>query len=162
LTKTATKKSLRELEPEVLEIVQNELILKLEGSGPAATGGAIARVLWEKDADHVFSELGRVLVYHYIERLVMAERRKARPKPETLPLFGIADLPRRIITPEGKRPLLAKSTATEIRAYVKTLNAKHRERIAGLQTVLEHMEKYTGSNRRLTPEAVEALELEAS
>jgi hypothetical protein len=121
----AVKRSLRELEPEVLELIQNELILQ-----PEAAGGTIAHDLWYREAN-TFAELGRVLSYHYVVRVVASERRQARPRTETAPLFpDIPDVPRRIVTPEGKRPLLARSTATDIRQYVKTLNAKHRDRIA--------------------------------
>ncbi len=159
MVKTAVKRSLRELEPEVLELIRNEMILC-----PDAASGTIARDLWEMNTEGLFSELGRVLSWHYVSRIVMAERRKARPKsdpePALFPYLKLA-VPRRIATPEGKRPLLAKSTATEIRAYVKTLNNRHREQIAGLQAVLEIMEKYTRDHRGMTVAEVAQREADA-
>jgi hypothetical protein len=159
VVKTAVKRSLQELEPEVLELIRNEMILR-----PEAASGTIARDLWEMNTEGLFSELGRVLSWHYVSRIVMAERRKAKPKPEPPPaLFPYLKLPvpSRIATPEGKRPLLGKSTATEIRTYVKTLNNRHRDKIAGLQAVLEIMEKYIRTNRGITAAEVAQREADA-
>jgi hypothetical protein len=92
-----------------------------------------------------------LLLTRYLARAIRAERRKARPKPAQIVLFDdLPRLPRRILNAEGKRPLLAKATITELRWYVKSLNRRHRERIADLQTVLDRMEKYVGPVRRLT------------
>jgi hypothetical protein len=141
------------LEKQPFELVQDAIVLRPEE--PAAS---LALILWN---EYHLEDLARDLAIRYLERAINSERRKARPRPEQTPLFpDIPDLPTRIITPEGKRPLLARSTATEIRTYVKSLNAKHRDRIAGLQAVLEHMEKYTRTNRGLTASEVAKLEAE--
>jgi hypothetical protein len=71
-------------------------------------------------------------------------------------------LPLRIITAEGKRVLLARATATEIREHIKVLNRKHRARIAGLKDVLKVMEKYTPVRRGLTSADVAEMDAEAS
>jgi hypothetical protein len=140
---------------EVLELVQNALIIYSDRA-PLAVAG----ILWSDES--AIREFGRTLTIRYLVRLINAERRrKFRPKQQQLPLFpGLDHLPQRIVTPEGKRPLLAKSTATEIRAYVKGLNRKHRERIEQLQTVLQFMGKYIRNNRGIT--AAEVANLEAS
>lgn len=146
MAKTAVFRGPKELEAEVLEQVQNGIILH-----PDETAVILADSILHSQGTDCLKEFARTLLFGYLVRAIRAERRKARPKPETLPLFpGLRNLPRRIVTPEGKRPLLAKSTATEIRTYVKSLNAKHRERIAELQAVLEIMGKYITHNRGIT------------
>jgi hypothetical protein len=146
----APQKTLRDLEIEVLEVVKNALILY-----PKLPAAQLADLVFQESV-----ELGSVLLTRYLVRLINAGRREARAKPETEPMFpGLEHLPQRIVTPEGKRPLLAKATATEIRTYVKSLNEKHRERIAELQELLKIMGKYITHNRGITPAEVARLEL---
>jgi hypothetical protein len=146
----AQPKTSPNVEAEILDLVRNEIILK-----PDVASNTIAKELWEQigeqiDTEYLITELTRLLVRRYLVKIIMAERRKARPKREILPLFAHLELPvpQRIATAEGKRPLLAKSTATDIRAYVKTLNSRHREKVAGLQAVLEIMERYLRRDNR--------------
>ncbi len=143
-------------EVEVRDLIQSAVIILGDHSAEL-----IAQKLWNTEED--VRELGRLLTIRYIVRGVNAERRKAHPKPQPLPLFPDLQLPvpRRIVTAEGKRPLLAKSTATEVRAYVKTLNNRHRDKIAGLQAVLGIMEKYTRDRRGMTVAEVAQREADA-
>ena len=162
----------RRVEADVLELVQNAIILNpkdtaFELAQTLLAEVGVATVGIDTTEAGVLGKLGplfdlaQVLMRQYLIRAINAERRMAHPRPEQPPLFpGIDNLPRRIVTAEGKRPLLAKSTATQIREYVKSLNNKHRDRIAGLQSVLEIMGKYTPKNRKLTAQAVAALEFE--
>jgi hypothetical protein len=120
----------------------------------------VRNLVLHEDQGYWLSEFSGILLRRFVERTIRAERRKLRPRPEQLLLFGLDHLPQRIVTPEGKRPLLAKATATEVRAYVKSLNRKHRDRIADLQSVLKIMAKYTPKNRRLTVMAVAEMEAE--
>ncbi len=147
----------RDVEVEVRDLIQSAVIIFADRKAEL-----IAEKLWNTEQD--VRDLGRVLTIRYLAREINAERRKAKPKREILPLFPDLELPvpQRIVTPEGKHPLLAKSTATEIRAYVKTLNNRHRNRIAGLQAVLEIMERYTKTNRGMTAAEVAQREAETA
>ena len=141
-------------EVEVLELIDNSLILYLD-LAPAA----VASMLWKDES--TVRDFGRVLALRYIGKAIEAKRRKPRPKPEYASLFpGLDHLPQRIVTPERKRPLLAKATATQIREYIKALNRKHRERIEELQAVLDHMGPYITHNRGITVAEVARLEEE--
>jgi hypothetical protein len=148
---------LQQLEITTAYRVQDAVILH-----PDQPAALLAEDLYAEDEGVV--ELGRMFALSYLVRAINAERRKAHPKPEILPLFAHLELsvPQRIVTPEGKRPLLAKSTATEIRAYVKTLNSRHRDKIAGLQAVLEIMGKYITENRGITAAEVAEREVDTA
>jgi hypothetical protein len=152
-------RSQKDLEAAAVDQVETAIIL--HPNWPAAK---IAEWVWENPpADDSLIPLAKTMLIRYLIAAAKSQRRKANPRPEQPPLFpGIDNLPRRIVTAEGKRPLLAKSTATQIREYVKSLNAKHRDRIEGLQTLLAIMGKYTPKNRKLTAQAVASLELENS
>lgn len=67
-------------------------------------------------------------------------------------------MPSRIVTRSGSRPLLVKATATEIREYIRSLNREHRERTAGLHSVLKRLTKYTAHERSITIAELEARE----
>jgi len=149
--------SVGEIEAEILELVRNNMILR-----PKMPAAILADTIWLEEGQDALRPMAGILMRRHLERIINAERRKLRPKLETAPLFPDLELPvpRRIVTPEGKRPLLAKCTVTQIRAYVKSLNNRHRDKIAGLQAVVEIMERHTRQNRGLTAAAVAAIESE--
>lgn len=146
---------LHELEAQTLELVRNAIILH-----PDYPAHVVAQFLWAaRHETDVIPRFGVQLTVRYLVHAIQAERRKKHPRPSQPPLFpGLINLPRRIHTPEGKRPPLAKATATEIRAYVKQLNARHRERIEDLQKLLEIMGKYITTRRGITPAEVAQIE----
>lgn len=154
----ATVISESELEQRVLEAIQNFVILH-----PKPTGGDVVAELFGLDEGYLLTEFSAALLRRFVAGAVRAERRKSRPKPVQILLFDdLPNLPRRISNAEGKRPLLAKSTITDVRWHVKSLNQKHRDRIADLQELLDRMEKYVGPKRRLTVLAVAQMEAPAS
>jgi hypothetical protein len=156
MTQTVPTRSAEGLEKESLELVRNAIILH-----PDLPAIQLSENLVNGAEKSFLAELNRALAIRHFAQMIQSERRKTKEASAPQPsLFGMDELPRRIITPEGKRPLLKAATTTQIRAYVKTLNAKHRERIAQLQSVLKIMGKYARKNRGIT--ASEAAQLEAA
>lgn len=146
MAQTVPSRSTKQLESDALELVRNGIILHPEE--PART---LAAQLYFRDDTDTMNLIGQVLCLRYLTRAIKAERLKARPTAESLPLFpGLENLPRRIVTQDGKRPLLAQSTVTQIRWYVKGLHKRHRERIADLKALLTRMSKYSRKERGLT------------
>jgi len=142
----------------VLQLVENACILHPNESAADLASNLFYGNYPSMAESQALARFTGTLITRYLVRAINAERRKSRPKPVQIVLFEGLDLPQRITTPEGKRPLLAKATATEIRGHVKGLNRKHRNRIAGLQKLLSIMGKYTGKNRRLSAAMVADIE----
>ena len=153
----ATVISDSELEAQVLGLVQNAVILRPADSAEWIAGSIPS----ENQGEWCLGEFSARLLDRYLIRAVRAERRKLRPKPTQIVLFReLANLPRRILTAEGKRPLLANATISQVRWYVKLLNQRHYERTQDLGQVVKLMEKYVGPTRGLT--VLEVARMEAS
>lgn len=152
MTKAAPAQNAEQLEKEALELIQNQLTLHPDEPASTISEFCIS------EADRVFvAELGHVLVLEYFTRLIKSARRTASPPPVTAPLFPeLEHLPKRIVTPDGKRPLLAKSNISQVRAYLKSVNARHKEEITDLRAVLKTMIEYAREERGITVAEVAA------
>jgi hypothetical protein len=140
-----------------LGLVENAAILH-----PQEPVDDVVRSLIHDDRDPLFSpldEFASVLLIRFLQRAIQSHRRKVRPKPAQIVLFReLSHLPRRILTAEGKRPLLANATISQVRWYVKLLNQRHYERTQELNQVVKAMEKYVGPSRGLTVSEVARME----
>ena len=156
MPKMTLSRSLEALETEAFELIENGVILH-----PDLPASQLAEILADEADPQFYTELARLLVLRHLRRGIKAERAKHRQPVETPPLFeGLDHLPQRI-TVNGKRHAFATSTITELRAYIKTLNKRHQERIAEIQAVIDLMEKYSKTRRKLTVRKVAEFEAES-
>jgi hypothetical protein len=155
MPKVAPTRSVKDLETERLEIVRNGLVLH-----PDLPAIQLSEILVNEADPGFLAEFGRSLCVQAFARTIVSERRNATAQEPRPSLFGFDDLPRRIITKDGKRPPFEDANATQLRAYLKTLNNKHRERIAQVKEVLKIMGKYTRKKRGITVAQASLLEAE--
>jgi hypothetical protein len=151
MVKTAISRSAEALETETGELVENGVILH-----PDLPAAPLAEILLEEAEPGLLRELGRALTIRHLIRAIRAERLRGRKPIESAPLFaGLNHLPR-TITLDGKRRVFAKANRTQLRAYLTSLHARHKDRIADIEAVLKLMEQYAAGERNVNVAAVAA------
>lgn len=150
----------KEILARAIELVRNAIIL-----APDLPSHALAAQVIE-EADHeLLSPLGTGLVQTFFVRLIYQERARIARQAQ-LKLPGFEELPLRISTPEGGRPLLERSRITQVRGYLVVLKKRHHERlrndpkIALVEALIKRMLKYTRKHPGITVGEIVKLEVE--
>jgi hypothetical protein len=115
---------------------------------PAIAARAMAeRIIEEAEGEDWLARLQLELGIRFLETAVRNERaRVAREAQARLP--GFEDLPMRITTSNGQRPLLENAGLTDLRGYLKILNQRNRKRhladpkIAKIKDLIQRLTDY--------------------
>lgn len=155
MSRRAPVRSAQDLQNETVELARNGIILH-----PDLPAIQLAEIMLNELAEADFlAELSKALTIRRFTLAINAERRKDKKPAETPPLFaGLDSLPR-LIAVNGKRHSFETATITHLRAYLKTANKRHKERIAQVKSVLDLMKKYAGEKHGITVAQVAALEV---
>lgn len=148
------------LKTELEEIVLNAVIL----AAPDVPADLLAARLYD-DEPKLSAKLARELVLlHYAHLIRVARARENRKDADQLLLPGFEHLPARIAVAPGKRRFIEKARYTDLRAYFRLLNRKHRDhwrnntKLGEVKKLMELMQKHSRETPWITVGEVMARE----